>query len=301
MEGNRNSNLKVITSKNGKRKKTKSKINTKKPVSSKRRSGKAVMSSDERKKQKQLYYLKMKKRRRIFVGTVLLLILIIVGIILSLTVFFNIQKVQVVGKTIYKEQQIIDSSGIKIRDNLIVLNKNKVSKKIRTDLPYIGTTTISKKLPSTVVINVKPTVEKAKIELKGKIISLNEAGKVLKISEKNDNKNVTLFKGLKIKDPKIGYEIEFENDESKKAFLTIIEKFQKQKLDKISYVDLSKTSDIKIMYDDRILINLGDTDNIDQKLELGVQALKRQNEINPKQKGNLDLTVDKKAFFRPTK
>lgn len=300
MEGNRNSNLKVITSKNRKDKNSKSKKNTKKPVSSKRKSGKSVMSSDERKKQKHLYYLKMRKRRRIFVGSLLLLILLIVGIILSLTVFFNIQKVRVVGKTIYKEQQIIDSSGIKIRDNLIILNKNKVSEKINTELPYIGTTTISKKLPSTVVINVKPTVEKAKLEFKGKIISLNEAGKVLKISEKNDNKNLILFKGLKIKEPKIGHVIEFENDESKKAYLTIIEKFQKQKLDKISYVDLSKTSDIKIMYDNRILINLGDANNIDQKLELGVQALKRQNEINPKQKGNLDLTVDKKAFFRPT-
>lgn len=309
MNENKNSNLKVITT----TKKNKKKVSKKEPVQKKinkkflkahysnKNKGDVRMSSDEKKREKQIYYLKMRKRRRRFFGFVFLILLILVGIILSLTVFFNIQNIKVEEKTIYTTKQIIDASEIKIRDNLILVNKNKTAKKIESKLPYVDSTIIKKKLPRTIVISVKPTTDKVAVEINDEMAILNENGKVLKFVKKDKVGTLILFKNVKVEKAEIGEKIEFENKIVEEAFLSIVSQIEKQKFEKINFVDLSNLNDIKLTYDNRITILLGDTKNIEQKLALGKHAIKRQNESNPQQKGKLDLSVEKKAFFRPEK
>ena len=75
-----------------------------------------------------------KKRRRrkqnlSLYYTAIFFLVAVVGIILSLTVFFNVKEVIVTGNSIYTNNDIILASGIKTGDNLVRLSSSKVEKK----------------------------------------------------------------------------------------------------------------------------------------------------------------------------
>ena len=111
-----------------------------------------------------------KKRRRrkqnlsLYYAAIFFLVAV-VGIILSLTVFFNVKEVTVTGNSIYTNNDIILSSGIKTGDNLIRLSSSRAEKKIVSSLPYVDTATITKKFPDKVEIEVTPSKEFANIKL----------------------------------------------------------------------------------------------------------------------------------------
>ncbi|MEG2782446.1 MAG: hypothetical protein RR911_07170, partial [Oscillospiraceae bacterium] len=64
-------------------------------------------SRDELRREQAIKRRKIKKRRQLVFTTFSLFLLIIIGVILSLTVFFKIEKVTVEGKTPYNDDKIV--------------------------------------------------------------------------------------------------------------------------------------------------------------------------------------------------
>ena len=126
---------------------------------------------DERRRQQRI-------RRKIFYA-VLIFIVIIIGIVLSLTVFFNIATIDVKGESIYSADEITAASGIKIGDNLFLLKKSNAEANICEKLPFIGSVDIKISVPSRVVLTVKQTSIKCAVESDSGYIMLDETGKVL--------------------------------------------------------------------------------------------------------------------------
>lgn len=86
----------------------------------------------------------------------LLSMLVICGaIVAALTLFFRVNIVTVTGQERYTQQQILDASGIQTGDNLFLLNKYDVANQIITDLPYIESIRINRKLPDTLLVEVQ--------------------------------------------------------------------------------------------------------------------------------------------------
>ena len=85
-----------------------------------------------------------------------LLCVIAVGVALTVgaTVFFRVEVISVSGSQRYTQEDIIAASGIEMGDNLYALNKVRIGRNIRTLLPYIGELSITRPLPSTIVIRV---------------------------------------------------------------------------------------------------------------------------------------------------
>lgn len=82
----------------------------------------------------------------------------IIGVVVALTVgatvFFRVERISVSGGQRYTQEDIIAASGIQIGDNLYALNKVRIDRNIRTQLPYVGELSINRVLPSTIVIQV---------------------------------------------------------------------------------------------------------------------------------------------------
>ena len=80
-----------------------------------------------------------RKRRRNLSLYYLMIFIIVsaVGITLSLTVFFNIDEINVSGDSQYDKNQIIKCSNINIGDNLFRTNFIKSEEKILKELAYI--------------------------------------------------------------------------------------------------------------------------------------------------------------------
>ena len=85
-----------------------------------------------------------------------LLCLIAVGVALTVgaTVFFRVETVTVTGNRRYTQEEIVAASGIEPGDNLYALNKVRIGRSIRTQLPYVGELSINRALPSTILIHV---------------------------------------------------------------------------------------------------------------------------------------------------
>lgn len=97
-----------------------------------------------------------RKNRGRFGPLLKLLCVIAVGVALTVgaTVFFRVETISVSGNRRYTEEDIIAASGIELGDNLYALNKVRIGRNIRTLLPYIGELSITRSLPSTIVIRV---------------------------------------------------------------------------------------------------------------------------------------------------
>ena len=77
-----------------------------------------------------------------------------VALTVGATVFFRVETVTVAGNQRYTQEEVIAASGIQTGDNLYALNKVRISRSIRSSLPYIEKLSINRALPSTILITV---------------------------------------------------------------------------------------------------------------------------------------------------
>ena len=96
-------------------------------------------------------------------------LLCVLGVVVALTggatVFFRVETVTVTGNQRYTQEEIIAASGIQMGDNLYALNKVRIDRKIRTQLPYVGELSINRSLPSTIRIDVTEWEAVARVEV----------------------------------------------------------------------------------------------------------------------------------------
>ena len=65
-----------------------------------------------------------------------------VAILLAMSVFFKVSRIDVVGAETYSEKEIIDASGIEIGENLFFVDRFEAASRIFANLPYIDNVTV---------------------------------------------------------------------------------------------------------------------------------------------------------------
>ena len=85
----------------------------------------------------------------------------------ALAVFFKVDTIEVTGNSRYTAQEIADSGGIHVGDNLFLVNKFSAAEAITRSLPYISSVRISRKLPDTLCIQVEENGTLCAIEQSG--------------------------------------------------------------------------------------------------------------------------------------
>lgn len=98
-----------------------------------------------------------------------------------------------------------------------------------------------------------------------------------------------------------GSTIAFPSVETLELIKSITDKVEKAQLNEITMLDISSLMSVKLSYQGRITLVLGEAENIASKLALARKVILRENQIDPQQYGEIDLTVDKKAYFKPLK
>lgn len=274
--------------------------NNKRPNSTPRPNMNAAQKSrDEVRREQALRRKKKKRKKQLMVYGFSVILLIAISIILSLTVFFRINEITVEGNSIYNKKDIISASGIQLQDNLILSSKEKIEQNITKKLPYIGNVKISRKLPSTIVLKVEATSAKSAIRNGNGYILINEEGKVLNTnSALTTEKNLMIVNGCVVKSAVTGEKIKF-NGNRYELITKVLKSINKNSIKKISQIDATDELNITMLYDNRITVIIGSTSEIDNKLALASEVLKKQDKLSPYEKGKLDLTISKKAYYTP--
>ena len=257
------------------------------------------LSNNERIVNRRVQRNKRNRRKKIIIRSVAGVVFLVVGVIVALSLFFNINKIIVSGDAVYSHETVIKASGVSEGDNLIFLSKSKLNEKISSELTYIGSVTVKRRLPSTLELVINKTDAKLGIAMNGYYTLLDANGKVLEKDLETVGENIILTNLGEITSAELGETVVLKNEKILTKLQDVLTECKNIGLEDISLMDLSDIYNIKIVYQGRITLELGETDsdNLNSKLALGKAALEKQNEENNLYRGTINLTVDGKGYW----
>lgn len=240
---------------------------------------------------------KRKRRRRRHTSLYLFLVFLMVtgiGVLLSVTLLFNIKKIVVKGDVDYKSEDIIRVSGINNGDNLVRLDSKKASESILSSMIYIESAEIDKQYPGTLVINVSRCVSTAYIECEDGYLVVSAKGKILdKVNEMPEE--LMIIKGFEPVNETPGTYLQSadtQKDSIAGEFLKISGSEEKHK---ITAVDMTDKYEINVDYENRITFEMGNSNDISYKLNLAETVLA---EISDDKKGYMKMVGTNQISFR---
>lgn len=231
---------------------------------------------------------------------VLAFVVIIAAIIFAMSVFFRVSAIEVTGEsTYYTKEQIIEASGVKVGDNLILLNRAGVAGRIKSQLVYVGEVEVSRALPNKVVIAVEEAGNSAVIETESGLWLIDRSGRLLSQCSMADADSYIKVIGFSALSPKAGERITVAEgyDARVDYLIEILSALNLQHMENdVSLIDVSNSANAQFKYLDRFTVKLGVNENLEYKLGLlkSAAAELAENEV-----GTFDLSEDKKAYFSP--
>lgn len=239
----------------------------------------------------QRHKIKHKKNNTLYY-LLLLFILAVVGITLSLTVFFKIDTIQVVGNGSIPADSLTEATGIKIEDNLFRINTDRAEKSIISQFVTIDQATVSRKLPNTLEIKVEPAQVIAVARYNEQYYNVSRHSRVIGISkEKNIPVGIPEVVGCDYTDVELGDYLDEQNVEQNKleTLNLVLEAIEANSLKNVGYIDLTDVAFVKLYYEDRLEIKMGGL--TDFAYELGCVKQLIQNQIPESDMGIIDATL----------
>ena len=237
---------------------------------------------------------KLKKRRKIAFYTLFVVLLICTVTILSLTVFFNIDSIAVNGNNHYTAQKIIDESGLKVGDNLFRLNKFKIIDNLKAKMPYLDTVEIDRKLPVSIEINVTESQDYMCILSGNDVLVVDKNLKILNRTDEAVEGLATVYGVVPLTD-KIGQVVTSENGADATLLQLSGVLYDVFGADKITSIDVSAAYDVRVRYEDRLDIEFGTLENIDEKVRLVEYVI---NENSKNEHAQIGFSSGNRVYYR---
>lgn len=204
---------------------------------------------------------KRRKKRIITSFIAIILLLIVVGITLSLTVFFKIEKISVAGSKIYSSEEIIKMSPVKVGDNMFAFSSEKLIVNVRNKLPYISNIEIKRSFEGHLKLNIRDAKEKLCFVNDKDFYILDEHGFVLNIYDEAPKKLI-LINGMEA-ELSVGNYIVYKNEKKQEILESLLSLAEKSKINKI---DISDEYSINVTVDNRFEVSLGTSNNLTEKI-----------------------------------
>lgn len=228
---------------------------------------------------------KIRKRRLITTFVVMLIMALCTLVVLSLTVFFPIEKIIVTGSSVYTAEALEKASGVAKGDNLFTASKARIENKLKKDLPYVESVKLERQIPDTLKIIVTDAEEFACYLVGNKYYLVSESGWVLAETAALPEQIMTVT-GLNA-DCKVGSEAIFKDETQNELISRITELCDGEDI-LINALDISNTVSVKLSVEDRFEVEIGNVNNIEEKIKhLGGMI----EEIQEDQGGYINLSM----------
>lgn len=159
-------------------------------------------------------------------------------VIVCVSVFFNIKRIEIEGEHPYSEEEIRKKCTFASGNNILFIDTEGVEKRIEKELPYIAECSVERKIPSVVVISVtqaEPIGVVAMTDSKWSVVS--DAGKILE--------TVTNAKGADAKGVR-----------TETKYTSVYDFAQEKKLPVLEEMDLRNRVEDGFITDDQIIEHL---------------------------------------------
>lgn len=238
----------------------------------------------------------LKRRKKMKLKKTIMLFLLMISLFVTLCLklqYFNIKSIEVGGNKNIQQKEISLLSGINLGNNIFYVDLKSSKNNILSN-PYISNVEIKQKLPSTIQITVEEREAVFYNEKNKKYFVVDKNGILLQ--QRDDIKGMKLIKldGVDYTNIELGKPLEDKDNSKNDAVKFLGELIQNNKISSITSVDLSSSIDIKV-YSDNILIKLGSSDNIYEKLNKALNILVRKEFKGAK--GYIDVSFDGNPIF----
>lgn len=243
-----------------------------------------------------------KTRSRIKVVLTLTVILIFVMVTALLCVFlvFKVRNIEVKGDLVYGEADIISVCDYNMGDNLFFLSTTDREEKLEKSLPYIKKAKIKRKIPDTIEINIEGASVVGSVKTDSGYIYVDGDGKILQNSSEAAS-GIMNVEGITVPNAAPGLKMKIEDTAVQEAYDEILKTVDDaQAQAEFTRIDLSNVHDIRMWYQDRIEMRLGNANSLDYKIRFGLRIVREKTDyVSPTARGVIDLTLSKEENKAP--
>lgn len=248
-----------------------------------------------------------RKRFLLQLGT---MVVVVIALLFGMSLFFKVDHVSVSGVEKYTGWDIYQACGIQEGDNLLTISKARVASRIYERLPYVKSVRIARKLPDTVLIEIRELDVTYAVETDGGDWWLMRSdGVILEKIESEVVGSYTRIQGVKVLMPTVGEKavpaepepagtypdgstvpVTTTGQERLTAAMSIMQNLEKNGiLGAVTRIDVSDLWDLQLRYDDRIQVLLGENTRMEDKI--GDMAAAILDTLKPYAKGILDVSM----------
>ena len=251
-------------------------------------SGKIVKLNDYKKRARRN---RIKRKMLLF-----FLIFVVLLTILLYAPFMKIKTINCIGNEKISAEEIIASSNICKGNNIFRINKNKAQKNIK-NISYIKSVSIDRKLLNSININVEECVTRAYI-LNGKeYVYIDETGKILEISTTPPETPASIVNGVKLNNKNLNEICEFKNKKQLECLTELLSMISNSRFNGLTTsIDVTDVNHIKFVVNDNLDIIIGNTDNLDYKINF--MASGAYDNLGANRGGILDVSYGSSAIFK---
>ncbi len=238
-----------------------------------------------------------RKKRYTLYYIILFLFVVIAGIVLSLTVFFNIDTITVEGSGRYSADEIIAASGLHTGDNLFRINTGRAEEQIVDALVFVDHAQISRSFPNSIVITVTDAQPVMSFSNGGLYSTVSEAGRILETGLAQPAENTFVVNGVEIPENTVGTFLSAGSGEGMDILNEINAAAENIGLDNITRVDINSVVDIRVFLDNRFRVDLGNISDLEYKLTFAKELAETR--LGESETGIIDVQKTGTAYFRP--
>jgi cell division septal protein FtsQ len=247
----------------------------------------------------QIQTVKRRRRKRNYSLVILtgLIVVFVIFAVLSCTVLFRITEIEVIGSSVYDFDTIAEATGIMPGEALLTLKTRAVSKMLTDSFIYIDGADIHKRFPNTLTVEITPSVPAASVQQGDGYIYLSTGGKVLELNPL-PKADTLIFTGVSFTETVTPGGVLGETDADRQTVRTVLEIANGDLgglSPKTDYIDITDRGNIKIMYDNRIELNIGGLSDIAYKLKFLKEII--DTKIGPNTSGRLMMLSSGGASF----
>lgn len=244
---------------------------------------------------------KKRKKRRIprslrhFLIVAGFLITIAATVLVAVTLVFKVDTITVTGSTVYSDAEILSICDYHMGDSLFFLSTTDKEDKLQTELPYVELAKITRKIPGTVLIEITTVKVMASISYEGQYIYTDSAGKVVEQNQAAAEGTI-LIKGLELSPPVLGKRFQAADTNKQAAYEEIITQIvSSEAMEEITQIDLQDIYDIKVVYQNRIELLMGNAADLSFKLRFALSAVRDPGKVSANAQGKLNLSLAKET------
>ena len=246
---------------------------------------------------------KKKRRKSSIISKIILLFLLIigVGIFAFISPLFNIEKIEVNGNKKIDSSTVISLSGVVTGKNIFQISKKQVIEGVKEN-PYINSVSIKRKLPGTLLIEVKEREVAYQIKVINSYVYVDYQGYILEVSSKEDK--VPIIEGFQTDQDTLlnGKRLSNKDIEILRNILRIMETAKSAEVSKlISKINVQNNEYILEMKNEKKLVYIGNATDLTNRMTYVKIIVEKEKGKTGKVFVNGDINSGFKPYFREEK